>query len=160
MSISLAGREYTKQERNIKLSEGFRGRPAIGSAFMSQLNFRNLRASRYSGNYPPHEQPWATMLGDIDSKIISSEVKILLCGSVFWGTGASGLPVIARLLDDFYRGIGGSGGSRNNLILGSLLILPYFGFAAGGANVPDDAVYASSPEFALNTAAAMQYYES
>ena len=158
---------YTKEEQQINLSEGFRGRPAIGSAFMSQLNFQALRDSRYAGNYADYLQPWAKLLEEIDNAIDNSQIKILLCGSVFGGTGASGLPVIARLLDDFYKGkakssVGGDSlTQRNNLTLGSLLILPYFGFAAGGAaNIPQDGVYARAPEFALNTAAAMQYYKS
>ena len=153
---------YTKEERDINLSEGFRGRPAIGSAFMSQLNFQALRDSRYQGNYPDYLKPWAKILEEIDNAIESSKVKILLCGSVFGGTGAAGLPVIARLLNDFYKGKSSDNSEtqRDKLTLGSLLILPYFGFAVGGANVPQDAVYARSPEFALNTAAAMQYYRS
>ena len=151
---------YTKQERDIDLSEGFRGRPAIGSAFMSELNFDALRRGNYQGNYADYLQPWAKILEEIDNKIGNSQIKILLCGSVFGGTGASGLPVIARLLNDFYTGQGGGNAQRNNLTLGSLLILPYFGFAVSGKNVPQDAVYARAPEFALNTAAAMQYYRS
>ncbi len=153
---------YTGQERNMNLSEGFRGRPAIGSAFMSQLNFQSLRDSRYQGNYAEYLRPWARLLEEIDNAIDNSNIKILLCGSVFGGTGASGLPVIARLLDDFYKGRGGGADKtpRDNLTIGSLLILPYFGFAAGGANVQPNEVYARAPEFALNTAAAMQYYRN
>jgi hypothetical protein len=157
---------YKKEERDIRLSEGFRGRPAIGSAFMSQLDFKALRDSGYSGTYQTglayesYVQPWAKMLQEIDNTIINANIKILLCGSVFGGTGASGLPVIARLLDDFYKGIGGGSGARKNLTLGSLLILPYFNFAVADATAAQQPVYARSPEFALNTAAAMQYYES
>ena len=151
---------YTDQERNINLSEGFRGRPAIGSAFMSELNFDALRQSNYQGRYADYLQPWATILEEIDRNIGNSKIRILLCGSVFGGTGASGLPVIARLLNDFYTGNAGGNTQRNNLTLGSLLILPYFGFAVSGKNVPQDDVYARASEFALNTAAAMQYYKS
>jgi hypothetical protein len=158
---------YTKKEQSIGLSEGFRGRPAIGSAFMSQLDFRALRASQYRGNHADYLQPWLTILEEIDGAITNGDIKILLCGSVFGGTGASGLPVIARLLDDFYTGNSIGGGAltstgktpRDNLTIGSLLVLPYFGFTANGAKIPQDAVYASAPEFALNTAAAMQYYK-
>lgn len=151
---------YTKQEQQISLSEGFRGRPAIGSAFMSQLDFKALRASQYRGKYADYLQPWIKILEEIDGAITNGNVKILLCGSVFGGTGASGLPVIARLLDDFYKGNNINGGApRDNLTIGSLLVLPYFGFKASGAKIPQDAVYASSPEFALNTAAAMKYYK-
>jgi hypothetical protein len=153
---------YTKKEQKIGLSEGFRGRPAIGSAFMSQLDFKALRDSQYRrGNHADYLQPWITILEEIDGAITYGNIKILLCGSVFGGTGASGLPVIARLLDDFYKGnnIGGAPSPRANLTIGSLLILPYFGFKASGAKIPQDEVYASSPEFALNTAAAMKYYK-
>ncbi len=153
---------YTKQEQQISLSEGFRGRPAIGSAFMSQLDFKALRASQYRGNHADYLQPWVTVLEEIDGAITNGNIKILLCGSVFGGTGASGLPVIARLLDDFYKGNnigGGTPAPRANLTIGSLLVLPYFGFTANGARIPQDAVYATAPEFALNTAAAMQYYK-
>jgi hypothetical protein len=154
---------YTKEEQSLDLSEGFRGRPAIGSAFMSQLDFDALRANRYQGNYQDYIKPWASFLEEVDNAIESTTVKILLCGSVFGGTGASGLPVIARLLNDFFIGrnnIGAQGTPRENLTLGSILVLPYFNFKVSGADVPRDEVYARAPEFALNTQAAMRYYKS
>jgi hypothetical protein len=149
---------YTKQEQHINLSEGFRGRVAIASAFMSQLNFKALRDSRYVGKYPDYLSPWAKMLEEIDNSIDNTNIKILLCGSVFGATGASGLSVIARLLDDCYKGNGSE--LRDNLNLGSVLILPYFDFKVSGAKVSEEEVHAFSPEFALNTTAAMQYYKS
>jgi hypothetical protein len=154
---------YTEDEKKLNLSEGFRGRPAIGSAFMSQLNFNSLRQDNYQGDYADYLKPWANLLEEIDNSIENNDIKILLCGSVFGGTGAAGLPVIARLLHDFFQGQNNTRSRetpRNKLTLGSILILPYFNFRVSSTNTPKDEVYARAPEFALNTQAAMRYYKS
>jgi len=146
---------YTTEERKMLLSKGFRGRPAIGSAFFSQLDFRGMKDNNFLGDFPDHVQPWVSFLQDVDTSMHTSNVKILLCGSVFGGTGASGLPVLARRLNDFFVGE-----TRDKLTLGSVLFLPYFDFQVSSRDVSQGEVYARAPEFALNTQAAMRYYKS
>lgn len=80
---------YAPEERQQQLDEGFRGRPAIGAAIMSQIDLQQL-----------DKEPWASLIQSIsnDAKSGGKKPKILLCGSVFGGTGAAGVPTIANLL--------------------------------------------------------------
>jgi hypothetical protein len=124
---------YTKKERDTTLNEGFRGHPSIGAAVL---------AKKFDEGSKLTAQIEKT-IGEGDS------VKIFLAGSVFGGTGAAGLPTIARLL-------------RNNLAdyadrisIGGVLILPYFSFTP--TDIKDE-LFARSENFLPNTKAALKYY--
>ncbi|MBR4903872.1 MAG: hypothetical protein IKZ53_04310 [Selenomonadaceae bacterium] len=124
---------YTKKERETTLNEGFRGHPSIGAAVLAK---KFDEGSKLTSQIEK-------IIGEGDS------VKIFLAGSVFGGTGAAGLPTIARLL-------------RNNLAdyadrisIGAVLILPYFSFTPIDIN---DELFARSENFLPNTKAALKYY--
>ena len=127
---------YTRAERDTTLNEGFRGHPSIGAAVLAK-NFDD-------------GSKWRTLTAQIEKTIGEGDsVKIFLAGSVFGGTGAAGLPTVARLL-------------RNNLAdyadrisIGGVLILPYFSFTP--VDVGDE-LFARSENFLPNTKAALKYY--
>ncbi|MDZ8236291.1 MAG: tubulin-like doman-containing protein [Nostoc sp. ChiQUE01a] len=134
---------YTKEEREVSLDIGFRGRPAIGSAVMSQVDLDKL-----------DKEPWGSLIKQIQGDISSGKKpKVFLCGSIFGGTGASGLPTIARLIDNKLKRIN----VRDRLEIGCLFVLPYFGFSPPAGEDPDG-IYARSEQFLLNTEAALRYY--
>lgn len=127
---------YTRKERSTLLNEGFRGHPSIGAAVLAKT-------------FDDGSQ-WTTLTAQIEKTIGEGDsVKIFLAGSVFGGTGAAGLPTVARLL-------------RNNLAdyadkisIGGVLILPYFSFTPKDV---DDELFARSENFLPNTKAALKYY--
>ncbi|UKO96833.1 hypothetical protein [Nostoc sp. UHCC 0870] len=134
---------YTKEERTVNLDVGFRGRPAIGSAVMSQVNLETL-----------DQEPWRSLIGQIQADVGGgSPTKVLLCGSMFGGTGASGLPTIGQLLNNKLRALIES----DRINMGCIFMLPYFCFAPPVGEDPDG-VYAQSDLFLLNTEAALRYY--
>ena len=134
---------YTREEREANLDVGFRGRPAIGAAVMSQVDLDKL-----------DEKPWGSLIEEIQGDTGSGkEPKIFLCGSIFGGTGASGLPTIARLIDNKLKKIR----VRDRVQTACLFVLPYFGFSPQPGENPDG-VYARSEQFLLNTEAALRYY--
>jgi hypothetical protein len=46
-----------------------------------------------------NEEPWGTFIKQIRADVNEGKhPKVLLCGSIFGGTGASGLPTLARLI--------------------------------------------------------------
>lgn len=135
---------YTKEERELVLREGFRGRPAIGAAVISQLSQQEK-----------NDASWQALIEEIDSSQNGGKVpKVFLCGSIFGGTGASGLPTLGRLLANKL------GEDGKNLLgkikFGCLLFLPYFQFSKP-KNV-DEEVFAKSDDFILKTEAALRYY--
>ena len=134
---------YTKEEREVSLDIGFRGRPAIGSAVMSRVDLDRLDG-----------EPWASLIQQIREDPGSGKnLKVFLCGSIFGGTGASGLPTIARLIDNKLK----NEKVREGVKIGCLFVLPYFGFSPPPGENPDG-VYAQSEKFLLNTEAALRYY--
>lgn len=134
---------YTSEERQVSLEVGFRGRPAIGSSIMTQINLENLE-----------QEPWRSLINEIQNNAgAGSSTKVLLCGSIFGGTGASGLPTIGRLIANKLE----TDGVRNSVKIGCIFGLPYFNFPKN--NNSSEQVYASSDLFLLNTEAALRYYK-
>jgi hypothetical protein len=131
---------YTEDERELTLDEGFRGRPAIGAAVMSRVNLEG-------------EDPWGAMISKMKTEP-GTGTKIFLCGSIFGGTGASGLPTIGRLIGNKLE----KENIRHQVQIGCLFVLPYFGFIPTLAEEQSHKVYARSDEFLLNTEAALRYY--
>ena len=133
---------YTGKERGTILNEGFRGHPSIGAAVL---------AEKYSMRDENSAQ-WNDFISKISNDTKSGKkIKIFLAGSVFGGTGAAGIPTIARLLYNSFLDKKDS----DKISIGGALILPYFNFTA-----PDDetALFAKSENFLTNTKAALKYY--
>ncbi len=134
---------YTEDERNVSLEVGFRGRPAIGSGIMTSMDLDSLS-----------QEPWRSFINEIEQEVSGASTtmtRVLLCGSIFGGTGASGLPTIGRLISNKLE----DDGVRNSVKLGSIFALPYFNFPK---TTSDETVYATSDLFLLNTEAALRYY--
>jgi hypothetical protein len=132
---------YTKEEREAVLDVGFRGRPAIGSAVMSQLDLDNLT-----------EEPWGTFFNKVEADIgVGQKPAIFLFGSAFGGTGASGFPTIGRLIAERFSS------KRSQMALGGALMLPYFRFTVP---VGDEEIFARPEQFLLSTEAALRYYRT
>jgi hypothetical protein len=136
---------YAPEERQQQLDEGFRGRPAIGAAVMSQVDLKQL-----------DKEPWASLIQSISNDANNGKKpKILLCGSVFGGTGASGVPTIAKLLRSKLK----ADKLENTVKIGGIFLLPYFSFSAPSGE-DSRGLYAAADRFLLNTEAALRYYVS
>lgn len=132
---------FTPEEQQTNLDFGFRGRPAIGAAVMATaVDFQR-------------SEPWTTIRQQMEADVGNSRpVKIVLFGSIFGGTGASGFPTIGKIIRDWVDQL--RSGASNAVDLGGVLLLPYFSFPP----VDGKGVAANSDDFLLNTQAALQYY--
>lgn len=134
---------FTREEMEANLEVGFRGRPAIGSAVMSQIDLDNL-----------DEDVWRQLIERVRIDAGNGRFpKIFLFGSIFGGTGASGIPTIGRLLHEKLV----AERLRDRVSIASAFLLPYFSFTPE-AGMAKDEVYARSDQFLLNTEAALRYY--
>ncbi len=134
---------YTPDERNQQLDEGFRGRPSIGAAVMSQIDLQRLDT-----------EPWGSFIQSINNAVAQGkQARVLLCGSIFGGTGASGIPTIARLLRNKLE----QQNIADRVKLGGLFLLPYFSFTVPPGS-ETNGLYAASDQFLLNTESALRYY--
>lgn len=139
---------YSDKEKNTTLDLGFRGYPSIGSAIMS-------RAISDSA------EPWRTFTQKIEQDLKSGEgARIILFGSIFGGTGASGLPTIARKIKNIIKNALGQSNkddenTQDKIRIGCAMLLPYFSFLF---NERDDQLKAKSDNFLINTQIALKYY--
>lgn len=103
---------YTEGEMNEDLEAGFFARPNVGCVFFS--HFEN--------------EIFNNLLVDIVEHLNKNrKVNILLIGSIFGGTGASGLPTISKLIDKhIYENIIISGNNVEHLNVGAVFMMPYF----------------------------------
>lgn len=132
---------FPPEEQAADLEVGFRGRPPIGSAVMSRVS---LEKEAQAGQ-------WQQMLNDIQTAAGSGDTTVIhLFGSVFGGTGASGVPTLGQLLKNWLRDQG-----ITSVQIQASLLLPYFDFE--GVADDDTGVHAESRNFQLNTDAALQY---
>ena len=129
---------YTTKERATPLTEGFRGHPSIGAAVLAQrFLFQN-------------DEGWRQLIGQIQNNVGNSNgAKIFLAGSIFGGTGAAGIPTIARLLRNKLEAYAG------RVSIGGVFLLPYFTFIADDN---ENELYARSKNFLTNAKAALKYY--
>lgn len=130
---------YSQKERQQELKNGFYAHPNIGCVFYQDFKdgamqqfLRNIREELKAGK---------------------EEVRVVLVGSVFGGTGASGLPSIMKLIH------ANCGEHREKLHCCGILVTPYF-----EVPVPDDEerqrnLVINSNEFYRNTRAALEYYK-
>lgn len=132
---------YPPEEQKAELDVGFRGRPPIGSAVMSRIT---LEKAAKAG-------AWKKLLGDIQTAAGSGDPPIIhLFGSVFGGTGASGVPTLGGMLKTWLQQQ-----SLSRVRVHASLLLPYFDFDGQGDQ--GTGIHAEARNFQLNTDAALQY---
>lgn len=132
---------FSSLEKDVLLDEGFLGHPSIGAAVLA----KTIKLEE--------TEPWKTFRQKIDQDAKEGRnSKIILIGSVFGGTGAAGIPTIARLIKKEFKGY-------KNIKVGGVLLLPYFSFNAAEKVISEDRSFKLNPQnFVLNTQAALKYY--
>ena len=138
---------FSKTEASLEYSEGFRGHPDLGVLFFSDL-LSSLDSLRAAGQ--PDEMN--ALLDQMEADMAAGQqVKVILCGSIFGGTGASGIPALARFLHQRFR-------SRlHQFELASMLMLPYYKVPPSSHNEALEIVVKSA-DFPDKAKTALQYY--
>lgn len=122
---------FSHAQLNQQLDQGFRGNPAIGSVLMQAIE---------------NEPFFANITSKIKNEPSSS---VFLFGSIFGGTGASGFPVTAHLIQ----------AAAPQARIGGALILPYFSIGQPSPEEHDDnALHPESAQFLVNAAGALPFY--
>ncbi len=140
---------YSPEEQETTLEQGFRGHPSIGAAVLgSTLRFGE-------------GDPWKSFRNKVNQIRAGDEAKIVLIGSVFGGTGAAGLPTIAKLIRNEILSLGAERRAQEDgpqedikARIAGILVLPYFQFDP----VDSSGMKADSENFLLSTQAALKYY--
>ena len=131
---------FSAEERQVLLDEGFRQRPALGAAVTLQ-------------GVTPDTAVWQDLLGALQAAGHGGEIRVFLAASIFGGTGASGLPTVARLLRTEIKKRRLEGRVR----LGGVLMLPYFSFPPPPPGSPAGP-QPDSAAFMVQARGALEYY--
>lgn len=128
-------KEDPKTELNLEMSVGFKGNPNIGSVVFNEY-FQNMSYgfSDFKANFTE---------GD----------RVFIVGSIFGGTGSSGLPSLVKK----FRQSGGHVGNTvalQNAPIGACVVLPYFDVK------PSDLSAINSQTFNSKAKAALTYYDA
>ena len=138
---------FSRTEAELEYSEGFRGHPDLGVLFFADL-LNNLDTLAEDGQ--PDEM--VTMLARIRRELDAGEtVHMQLAGSIFGGTGASGIPSVSRFLRERFRD------RSDRFILAATLMLPYYDVPPATADETLEIVVKSST-FLDKARTALQYY--
>lgn len=153
-AADLADLVFTKDVEDFDLLHGYRAQTHLGSMMM------------YHSIVEAANDPLPNGLKKFIAQLISATQsgtapRVFILGSVFGGTGASSIPIIPKALADA-ASVMGHGGTNilANCYFGSTLLTAYFSFPTPtAAQILQDKVVATSDKFALNSQAAMMFYD-
>jgi hypothetical protein len=131
---------FAKETLNLDMTEGFQGNPNIGSVVLNQFDDNDIF------------KEFAKDFKDGD--------KVFIISSIFGGTGASGFPLLRKILQTpNVKGADGTAfdnwGLINKAPIGSISVLPYFLVGS-----PSDGSLVNSDTFIDKTRAALSYYKN
>lgn len=125
---------YDKNDLNLTFENGYVGRAHIGSLDLLRTLERALEPFHDDAADIP-DQALHKFVRSLRSAAQGEGARLLVIGSNFGGTGASGLPavppLVRRALDEVSVGIR----------IGCVQLAPYFSFPAGGEQSPDSALH-------------------
>ena len=126
---------FSKEELNTEMSEGFYGSPNIGcvalNSFCESPDFIAFKNSLQS---------------QVD--------KVFFIGSIFGGTGASGLPLFITNIRSLLKGDAMDSNNSGKTPIGALVVMPYFSIGEDSESPINDS------DFMIKTRSALSYYES
>lgn len=141
---------FTEEEKNMELDEGFRSHPSIGAAVMARISDEL------------NSEPWRSIFEKAREQNNNGEgVYFFIIGSIFGGTGASGFPVVAKMIRD--RVDNDREWQHKELcFIGGSLVLPYFTYKKPSEEEEKKShgLYADPATFNFNTQLALQFYAS
>lgn len=143
---ALMGALYSKEEIDLRISDGFFAHPNVGAAVFA-ANMDEIM-SDFSSLIQAELQE-------------AKKVKIFVLGSVFGGTGAASLPTIAKYIREKLIGASDNRNIKKLMKIGACMVLPYFLFEIDdkiSAHVSQEPTIEAN-KFAMKTKAALEYYK-
>ena len=112
----LAHAIYSKGESQLAYDKGFHGHPNLGVLFF-QYHLDQLSQKKAQNKDDEINQMLAMIERDLQE---GRTVRVLVAGSVFGGTGASGIPQITRFIRNHFEG------EQDRLLIGGIFMLPFY----------------------------------
>ncbi|MDD3409319.1 MAG: hypothetical protein PHY12_00770 [Eubacteriales bacterium] len=143
----LARALFSRTEAELDYGEGFRGHPDLGVLFFSDM-LSALDDNAAAGQPDEMNRLLSRMEDDLSR---GETVRVLLAGSIFGGTGASGIPVLSQFLRRRFAA------RSDRFVLGAILMLPYYAVPDSGRDEREELVVKSSA-FLDKAKTALHYY--
>lgn len=153
-ATDLADLVFTKEVEDFDLLHGYRAQTHLGSMMMYHSIIEAAQSQR-----PNDLKNFIAQL--ISATQSGTTPRVFILGSVFGGTGASSIPIIPKALSEA-AAVMGQGGANilANSYFGSTLLTAYFSFPTPTASqILQQKVIATSDKFAMNSQAAMMFYD-
>lgn len=146
--------------QSFDLSHGYRAQTHLGSMLMYHAIIEAaLRYKASPNEAKEHERDLCDFLDKLGEN--SNNAKVFVFGSVFGGTGASSIPVLPVAISEALKILKGGKTQLdlNQVKFGSTLLTNYFTFnSPSDEQLQKDKVIADANNFALNSQAAMGFY--
>lgn len=146
--------------QSFNLEHGYRAQTHLGSMLMYHGIVE--AACHYVENKAKATEP-EQQLADFLTELQKSGTgaRVFVFGSVFGGTGASSIPVVPEALKEAGNIISQNTIDFNKVKFGATLLTEYFSFQSpSDAQRKDEKLIASSDYFAINSQAALQFYQN
>lgn len=148
--------------QEFQLDHGYRAQTHLGSMLMYHGIVEAARKAKRGGNdVSPQDQELKKFLELLSEH--SANARVFVFGSIFGGTGASSIPVLPTALHSAINIIKGGKNDLNfnKVKFGSTLLTDYFTFGTPTQKqLDEEKVIADSGNFALNSQAALKFYNS
>jgi hypothetical protein len=144
---------FTDKARTFDLKHGYRAQTHLGSMLMYHSIIDDIRQNDKSD--------LKRFIQGLITASSSGNPRVFILGSVFGGTGASSIPIIPKAIKEAAALIADATDIERNAYFGATLLTSYFSFP-----LPNDKekqqqkIIATSDKFALNSQAAMMFYEA
>lgn len=130
----LLGLLYDRDDLNLTFENGYVGRAHIGSLDLLGT-LEGALAPFWDEEAEIPEQALHKFVRSLRSAAQSQRARLLVVGSNFGGTGASGLPAVPPLVRRALAEV------SEGITMGCVQLAPYFSFPSGGDQAPDSALH-------------------
>ncbi|MDR1723189.1 MAG: tubulin-like doman-containing protein [Tannerella sp.] len=144
---------FTDNAKSFDLKHGYRAQTHLGSILMYHSIINEIKQND-RGDLKRFIQELITASN-------SGKPRVFILGSVFGGTGASSIPIIPKAIKEAASLISDATDIERNAYFGATLLTSYFSFPLpSDSEKASQKVIATSDKFALNSQAAMMFYEA
>lgn len=143
----------TENAKEFDLKHGYRAQTHLGSMLMYHSIIDDIKQNDRSD--------LRRFISELITASSSGSPRVFILGSVFGGTGASSIPIIPKAIKEAAALISDATDIEKNAFFGATLLTSYFSFPLpNDKEKKEQRVIATSDKFALNSQAAMMFYEA
>jgi len=144
---------FTNSAKSFDLKHGYRAQTHLGSMLMYHSIINDIKQNDKSD--------LRRFIQELITASNSGNPRVFILGSVFGGTGASSIPIIPKAIKEAAALISDATDIERNAYFGATLLTSYFSFPLPNEKEKQQQkVIATSDKFALNSQAAMMFYEA